>query len=157
LLFEPVLVAFLLCFGARAAAGQITPRDTAALAGAVAERMQTQFGSGIAREPFVVTPRNPLASPEVDFAKRVSNAIRARDSLLIVLKPTRSTRRIQIGALGLAGDTAIVPLWVAWCKGTPDIYGWHDASLAFRRVRDDWTFVERNVGGSGGANNGCPW
>lgn len=148
----------MLCSVARGAKAQLTARDTAALVDAVAERIRTQFGTGVARAPFVIVPRNPLALPDVGLAIRLSAAVRARDSSLIVAEPTRSTQRIQFGALGfVAGDTATVTLWLAWCKGTPAIYGWHDASLAFRRVGDRWEYVERNVGGSGGANNGCPW
>jgi hypothetical protein len=148
----------MLCSVARVAAAQLTTRDTAALVDAVAEQIHTRFGTGVAREPFVIAARNTLALQDGRFAMRVSAAVHARDSSLIVAVPTRSTRRIQLGALGfVAGDTATITLWIAWCKGTPPIYSDHDASFAFRRVGDRWAYVERNVGGSGGAHNGCPW
>ena len=148
----------MLCSVARVAAAQLTARDTAALVDAVAERIHTQFGTGAEREPFVIAARDPLGLPDGRFAMRVSAAVHARDSSLIAALPTRSTRRIQLGALGLvAGDTATITLWIAWCKGTPPIYSDHGASFAFCRVGDRWAYVERNVGGSGGAHNGCPW
>jgi len=106
----------------------------------------------------VITARNPHVWPDVRFAMRVSAAVQARDSSLIVVEPTRSTRRIHLAAPGfLAGDTATVTLWLAWCKGTPASYGSSDESLAFRRAGDHWAYVERNVGGRGVANSGCPW
>jgi hypothetical protein len=152
------LLVGMLCSGARVAAAQLTARDTAVLVDAIAERIRAQFGTGVAREPFVIVTHNQLASPGVHFAMRVSAAIHARDSSLIVAEPTRSTPRITLGALDLvAGDTATLTLWVGRCKGTPVIYTGNNASLAFRRVGDHWAFVERNVGGSGTANNGCPW
>jgi len=150
------LLVCMLCSVARVAAAQLTARDTAALVDAVAERIHTQFGTGVARERSVITPRNPLALPDMRFAMRVSAALRALESSLIVAKPTRSTRRIALGApVLIAGDTATVALWIARCKA--DVYIGSDASLAFRRVADHWVYVERNVGGSGTANNGCPW
>jgi hypothetical protein len=150
------LLVCMLCSVARVAAAQLTARDTAALVDAVAERIHTQFGTGVAREPSVITPRNPLALPDMHFATRVSAALRARDSSLIVAEPARSTRRIALGApVLIAGDTATVTLWIARCNA--DVYIGSDASLAFRRVGDHWAYVERNVGGSGTANNGCPW
>ena len=152
------LLVCMLCSVARVAAAQLTARDTAALVDAVAERIHTQFGTGVAREPSVITARNPIAWVDVRFATRVSATLHARDSSLIVAEPTRSTRRIALGAPVLvASDTATVTLWLAWCRGTPPIYSSHDASLAFRRVGDHWAYVERNVGGSGAASSGCPW
>jgi hypothetical protein len=148
----------MLCSSARMAVAQLSARDTAALADAVAERIHTRFGTGAARESFVITARNPHAWSDVRFAMRVSDAVHARDSSLIAASPTRSTPRIHLGAPGLlAGDTATVTLWIARCTGTPEIYSSYDASLAFRRVGDRWTYVERNVGGSGTGSNGCPW
>jgi hypothetical protein len=152
------LLVCMLCSVARVAAAQLTPRDTAALVDAVAEQIQTQFGSAAAREPFVIVGRHQRTMPEARFATRVSAAVRARDSSLIVAKPARSTPRIVLGPLGLvAGDTVTLTLWIASCKEAPDIYSSHDAPLAFRRVRDHWAYVERNVGGSGAASSGCPW
>jgi hypothetical protein len=148
----------MLCSSARMAVAQLSARDTAALVDAVAERIHTRFGTGAARESFVITARNPHAWSDVRFAMRVSDAVHARDSSLIAASPTRSTPRIHLGAPGLlAGDTATVTLWIARCTGTPEIYSSYDASLAFRRVGDRWTYVERNVGGSGTGSNGCPW
>jgi hypothetical protein len=151
------LLVCLLCFLSRGAKAQLTARDTAALVDAVAERIQTQFGTGAGREPSVIVARTTLG-PDVRFAMRVSAALRTRDSSFIVEAPTRFTRRIQLGPLGLvAGDTATITLWLARCTGTPPIYSAHDASFAFRHVGDQWVYVERNVGGSGAGNNGCPW
>ena len=149
----------MLCSVARVAAGQLTARDTAALVDAIAERIHTRFGTGVSREPFVIIPPNPRASPDGRFAMRVSAAIQARDSSLIVAEPTRTTLRIHVGALGLVpGDTATVTLWIARCKEMPVlIYTSNPASLAFRRVGNQWVYVERNVGGGGAASNGCPW
>ena len=143
---------------ARTAAAQLTARDSAALVDAIADRIYTQFGTGAAREPFVMVGGNRLASAEALFAMRISDAVRARDSSLIVAEPTRSTVRIAFSKLELiAGDTVAVMLWVARCTGASPIYSSHNAPLAFRRVGDRWTFVERNVGGAGTGSNGCPW
>ena len=143
---------------ARTAAAQLTARDSAALVDAIAERIYAQFGTGAAREPFVMIGGDRLASGEARFAMRLSDALRARDSSLIVAEPTRSTPRIVFHKLELiAGDTAAVMLWVARCTGVSPIYSSHSAPLAFHRVGDRWTFVERNVGGAGTGSNGCPW
>jgi hypothetical protein len=151
-------LAGLMCCVARVAAAQLTARDTALLVDAVAARIQAQFGTGGARESFAIVAREPRAAPAERFAARVAAAVRARDTTLVAAAPTRSNRRIQLGALGLvAGDTATVALSVARCVGTPPIYTEHDASLAFRRAGGRWVFVERNTGGSGAASNGCPW
>jgi hypothetical protein len=143
---------------ARVAPAQLTARDTAQLVDAVAARIQAQFGTGVARESIVIVARDPRAAPAMRFAARVAAAVRARDAALIAAAPTRSNPRIQLGPLDLvAADTATVVLWVGRCAGTPSIYTGHDASLSFRRAPGRWVFVERNAGGSGGANNGCPW
>ena len=148
----------MLCSSARMAVAQLSVRDTTALVDAVAERIHTRFGTGAARESFVITARNPHAWSDVRFAMRVSDAVHARDSSLIAASPTRSTPRIHLGASGLlAGDTATVTLWLARCTGTPEIFSSYDASVAFRRVGGRWAYVERNIGGSGAGSNGCPW
>jgi len=148
----------MLCSIARVGSAQLTARDSTALVDAIAERIITQFGTGAAREPFVMVPHIRATSEGIRFTTRLSAAIQARDSSLIVVEPVRSTRRLVFEKIELvAGDTAAVALSVAWCKGTPPIFGSHSAPLAFRRVADHWTFVERNVGGSGTGNNGCPW
>ena len=153
-----LLLGCALCSLPRVAAAQLTARDTAALVDAVAERLHTRFGTGVVREPFVIVAQHPLALPDVRLAMRVSAAVQARDPSLIAAAPARSTPRIQLGALSLvAGDTATVTLWIARCEGTPAILSWNAAALAFRRVQGRWAHVERNVGGSGGGNNGCPW
>ena len=143
---------------ARTAAAQLTARDSAALVDAIADRIYTQFRTGAAREPFVMVGGNRLASAEALFAMRISDAVRARDSSLIVAEPTRSTVRIAFSKLELiAGDTVAVMLWFARCTGESPIYSGHNAPLAFHRVGNRWTFVERNVGGAGTGSNGCPW
>ena len=148
----------ILCFATRTAAAQLTARDSAALVDAIADRIYTQFGTGAAREPFVMAGDKRLASAEARFAMRISDAVRARDSSLIVAEPTRSTPRIVFSKLELvAGDTAAVMLWVARCTGASPIYSSHNVPLAFHRVGDLWKFVERNVGGAGTGSNGCPW
>jgi hypothetical protein len=148
----------MLCSIARVASAQLTARDSTALVDAIAERIITEFGTGAAREPFVMVPHIRATPVDVRFTTRLSAAIQARDSSLIIAVPLRSTRRIVFEKIELvAGDTAAVTFSVAWCKGTPPIFGSHNAPLAFRRVGDHWTYVERNVGGSGTANNGCPW
>ena len=147
-----------LCSVARAAEAQLTARDTTTLADAIAARIRVQFGTGTAREPFVLVPHDRRAEPDVGFAARVSAAIGARDSSLIVAKPTPTTPRIQLGALGvISGDTATMTLWIGRCTLEPEILSSHDAPLAFRHIRDHSVFVERNVGGSGAGSNGCPW
>ena len=148
----------ILCSVARISAAQLTARDSTALVDAIAQRIYTQFGTGAAREPFVMVGGNRLASEEARFAKRLSDAVRARDSSLIVAEPTRSTVRIAFTKLELiAGDTVAVMLWVARCTGASPIYSSHNVPLAFHRVGDRWAFVERNVGGAGTGSNGCPW
>ncbi|MEO7963725.1 MAG: hypothetical protein ABIT38_07440 [Gemmatimonadaceae bacterium] len=143
---------------ARVAAAQLTARDSAALVDAIADRIHKQFGTSVARESFVIVASKPSTSVDVRFAMRVSDAVRARDSSLIVAERTRLTPRIQIGAVAIvAGDAATITLWVARCTETPVIYSGHEVSLAFRRAEDRWAFVERNVGGSGAGSNGCPW
>jgi hypothetical protein len=143
---------------ARISAAQLTARDSAALVEAIADRIYTQFGTGAAREPFVMVGGNRLVSAESRFAMRISDAVRARDSSLIVAEPTRSTKRILFRKLELvAGDTASVVLWVARYTGSSPIYSSHDATVAFRHAGNRWTFVERNVGGAGTGANGCPW
>jgi len=153
------LLVCLLCSVARVARAQLTARDTAALVEAVAERIHTRFGTGVAREPFVITLPNPRATPDGGFAIRVSAAVYARDSSLIVAEPTRTTMRIHVGALGLIpGDTVTVTLYIGRCKETPVLmYSGNPAPHAFRRVGNQWAYVERNVGGSGAASSGCPW
>ena len=153
-----LLFVFTLCSVARVAEAQFTPRDTAMLVDVIAEQIRAQLGTGAAREPFVIVPNKGREAPDVRFASRVSAAVHARDSSLVVAEPTRSTRRVSIGTLELVTrDTAAITLWVAWCKGTPPIYAAHNMPLAFLRVRDRWVFVERNVGGSGTGSSGCPW
>ena len=101
------LLICILCSVARISTAQLTARDSAALADAIAERIYTQFGTGAAREPFVMVGDKRLASAEARFAMRLSDAVRARDSSLIVAEPTRSTPRIVFSKLELiAGDTA---------------------------------------------------
>src|SRR5436190_12642217 len=91
----------ILCFATRTAAAQLTARDSAALVDAIADRIYTQFGTGAAREPFVMAGDKRLASAEARFAMRISDAVRARDSSLIVAEPTRSTPRIVFSKLEL--------------------------------------------------------
>ncbi len=152
------LLVCILCSVPHISAAQLTARASTALVDAIAERIYTQFGTGAAREPFVMVGGNRLASEEARFAMRLSDAVRARDSSLIVAEPTRSTPRIVFSKLELiAGDTVGVMLWVARCTGASPIYSSHNAPLAFHRVGNRWTFVERNVGGAGTGSNGCPW
>jgi len=143
---------------ARTAAAQLTARDSAALVDAIAERIYMEFGTGAAREPFLMVGGNRATPAEARFAMRLSDAVRALDSSLIVSEPTRSTPRIAFSKLELiAGDTVAVMLWFARCTGESPIYSGHNAPLAFHRVGNRWTFVERNVGGAGTGSNGCPW
>jgi len=152
------LLICILCSVARVGTAQLTPRDSSALVDAIAERIYIEFGTGAAREPFVMVGANRATPAEARFAMRLSDAVRARDSSLIVTEPTRSTRRIAFTKLELiAGDTVAVMLWVGWCTGASPIYSAHNAPLAFHRVGNRWTFVERNVGGAGTGTNGCPW
>jgi hypothetical protein len=151
-------LAGVMCCVARVATAQLTARDTVQLVDAIAARIQVQFGTSGTREPLVIVPRHPRAAPAVHLAARVAAAVGTRDAALIAVAPARSTPRIALGALDLvAADTATVTLWVARCTGTPPIYTENNAPLAFRRVGGHWVFVERNTGGSGAANNGCPW
>jgi hypothetical protein len=151
------LLVFLLCSFARVAGAQLTVRDTAALVDVVAEQIHAQFGTGARREPFALLPRKALASEDVGFTVRVVEAIHARDSSLIVAVPTRSTKRMYLGAPEPpVADSVKVPLSRSECRGTPPIHIYNDESLAFRRIADHWKYIERYFG-SGGANPGCPW
>jgi hypothetical protein len=104
------LLVCLFCCAPRLATAQLTARDTAALVNAVAERIRTQFGTGDAREPSVITAHNPLALSDVRFAMRVSAVVHARDSSLIVAEPTRSTRRIALGAPSLIAGGPLIEI-----------------------------------------------
>lgn len=151
------LLVCLLCSVARVGGAQFTPRDTTALVAAVAEQIQARFGTGARREPFVLVPRNALALEDVRFTMRVFAAIQARDSSLIVAVPTRSTKRMYLGAPGTpVGDSVKVSLSRSECRGTPPVHTYNDESLEFRRTGEHWKYIERYFG-SGGANPGCPW
>jgi hypothetical protein len=151
------LLVCLLCSSARAAGAQLTARDTAALVDAVAEQIHVRFGSGIARERFAILPRDTLLVEDVRFTKRVTAAIYARDSSLIVAAPTRSTTRLHLDAPRLAdGDSATVPLWHSRCTGIPPVHTYNNETMTFRRAGARWVYIER-YSGNGGANPGCPW
>jgi hypothetical protein len=52
------LLVCMLCSAPRIAPAQLTARDMTALVEAIAERILSQFGTGAARQPFVMATQN---------------------------------------------------------------------------------------------------